>query len=694
MSEYRLSDLLDVSIIQRMADAHYLATGMPVGIVDAIDGSVVVVAGWQDACLHFHRANPETLARCRESDAYINSHLVEGAACRYKCRNGMWDIAMPIVVNGRHLASLFLGQFLDEDEVLDWDRFREQAREFGFDTNEYLAALGRVPVFKRQTVDQIVEYDKALARFIADIAEHALSRRQAEEDLRAQSEFLRVLLDAMPYAIFYKDRQGRYLGCNRGFEAFYGMSRDQITGKTTYDVAPKDLADIYTATDHALFANPGTQVYETLMQSADGVRHEVIFHKATFNDPDGRVAGIVGAVVDVTERNRIEREKNKLREQLSVAQKLESVGRLAGGVAHDLNNMLSVITGYTELALDRLDSTDALRADLEEIRVAAERSRNVTRQLLAFARRQVVEPRPLYLNVAIDATVKMLQRLIGENVELTWRPGGAGWSVLMDPSQLDQVLANLCVNARDAIGDVGHVIIETGTATLDEAASAEVEGLAPGDFAWLSVTDDGCGMDAETMGKIFEPFYTTKGTGRGTGLGLATVYGVARQNNGGVKVASKPGAGSTFTVYFPRCEVATVETAAAAAIQAPRGRGETVLVVEDEPAILKMAERVLRDHNYDVLKAENPTEAIRLVGEHGSRIRLVLTDVVMPEMNGRQLAEAVSRQCASIRCIYMSGYTADVIAQKGVLDKGCHFIQKPFTPADLASAVRTELDAA
>jgi len=372
---------------------------------------------------------------------------------------------------------------------------------------------------------------------------------------------------------------------------------------------------------------------------------------------------------------------------------MEAVGRLAGGVAHDYNNMLGVIIGYADLALDRVDPRDPLHADIEEILTAANRSTEITRQLLAFARQQTVAPKVLDLNETVEGMLKMLRRLIGEDIDLAWGPRAGLWPIKMDPSQIDQVMANLCVNARDAIAGVGRVTIETDTVTFDETYCAAHAGFVPGDFVLLAVSDDGCGMDRETMDKLFEPFFTTKGVGKGTGLGLATVYGIVKQNNGFINVYSESGKGTTFKLYLPRHAGQADEIKEESVAEIPPGRGETVLVVEDEASILQLAVKILEGLGYAVLTANTPGSAIELVKQHADEIHLLITDVVMPEMNGRELAERLLPLDPHLKVLFMSGYTADVIAHRGVLDEGVRFIQKPFSTKDLATKVREALDA-
>lgn len=1116
MGGYRLSDLLDLAIIQKMADAHFRSAGMPIGIIDAIDGSILVGAGWQDICVKFHRANPISHQRCRESDDYIKDRLVPGEACRYKCKNGLWDIGMPIVVSGNHLATMFLGQFFYEGEIPDREFFTQLAHQFDFVVEEYLAALDRVPVISREKVDYILEYDKALVGFITDLAEQSLARikaagevrqserkfhavfdqghqflvllstdgkvleanqtalrywgaestevigkffweaslwenapgglqekvrgatekaatgksvrfeisrrvvdedrnyldfsmkpvtdeqdivvllvaegqyvtdiRRSEEMIRQQAAFLQLLIDAIPYPVFYKDRQGRYLSCNCAFEQFFGVQREQITGKTVHEVAPKKLADVYHQADIDLFANPGIQKYEAVVDAADGKPHEAILHKATFQGRDKTIGGLVGVIVDITDRKRMERslqenearlhtllqtipdliwlkdpngkylacnavferlfgasetdivgktdydfvdkgladffrendckavavgkprlneelvtfaddghdalletiktpmfdgegnligvlgvarditerkraeealaarrrelevlhtiseialrehslaqtlqditrevaaalafeivaieyyhesgqemelaaatgillaksdllrrvstdrtpsgqvarlgrplvetqgmnrterqfeivrslgvqtivcvplfigtriigtltlassvsvhlderivplagslahlistiierkwgemEKVKLENQLRQAQKMESIGSLAGGVAHDFNNMLGVILGHAELALEQLDSSQPPFANLTQIQNAAKRSVDLTRQLLAFASKQTIAPKILNMDEIVTGLLKMLQRLIGENIAISWLPDTQGWLVNIDPSQVDQVLVNLCVNARDAISGVGKVTIETYKKTFDREYCTTHSGFSPGDYVMLAVSDDGHGMNEETRARIFEPFFTTKQLGKGTGLGLSMVYGIVKQNNGFINVYSEPEHGTSFKIYFPRYQDdASRVQEDHPEVSEVRGH-ETILLVEDEPVILDMAKTMLEGFGYLVLSALTPGEAIRLAEEQAGKIDLLITDVIMPEMNGRELSGKLEPVCPGIRSLFMSGYTGDVIAHHGVLEEGIMYIQKPFLRHSLGVKVREAL---
>jgi CheY-like chemotaxis protein len=370
---------------------------------------------------------------------------------------------------------------------------------------------------------------------------------------------------------------------------------------------------------------------------------------------------------------------------------MEAVGRLAGGVAHDYNNMLGVIIGYAELALDKVAQDDPLHADLTEIISAANRSADITRQLLAFARRQSVTPRVIDLNDTVEGVLRMLRRLIGEDIELRWQPKGKLWTIKIDPAQVDQILANLCVNARDAIAGVGKIVIQTDNVCLERAFFEDYPDPVSGEYVLLVVSDDGCGMDKSILSQIFEPFFTTKGVGQGTGLGLATVYGIVRQNDGFINVYSEPGMGTTFKIYLPRCIETSEPSPSVLRPRVATGRGETILVVEDEASVLKLAVAILDGLAYKVLSARNADEAMALVHGYDGKVDLLITDVIMPEMNGRDLADRLQALNPELRVIFMSGYTADVISGRGMLDERIYFIQKPFSREKLAQKVNEVL---
>ena len=505
--------------------------------------------------------------------------------------------------------------------------------------------------------------------------------------LRDSERKWKSYVKSAPLGIFLSDSSGRCLEANPAACRMAGCAETELAGQTLADRLDPECRERGRA--HVRQANE--------LGHADG---EFLFLRKTGGPREWSVSTVrlddhrlLDFAEDITDRKRAELERESLQDQLSQAQKMESIGRLAGGVAHDFNNMLHVILGTAELAREKAGPNPALQADLEEIRSVAQRSADLTRQLLAFARKQTIAPRVLDLNAAIEGTLKMLLRLIGENVELVWRPGTSLWPVKIDPSQIDQLMANLCLNARDAIAGHGTIALATGTAAVDAAACVGHEGAVPGDYVWLSIADDGCGMDEEMRRQIFEPFFTTKGVGEGVGLGLATVYGIVVQNGGIIEVQSEKGRGSTFMIYLPRHRAKADVPPGTEAVQADARGHETILLVEDEPATLHMTCRMLEHHGYKVIPAVSPGEAIRLAREHSGEIHLLMTDVVMPEMNGRDLARTLQGLYPGVKRLFMSGYTADVIAHHGVLDDGVLFIQKPFDMKDLAAKIREVLTA-
>jgi two-component system, cell cycle sensor histidine kinase and response regulator CckA len=513
-------------------------------------------------------------------------------------------------------------------------------------------------------------------------------RKRAERALQESEQRLQDVTYNLGDWVWEVDEKGVYTYSSARGQDMFG---DAI-GRTPLDFMPPEegerVAKLFA--DLASRRAPISDL-ENWNTTRDGRRVCLLTNGVPILDAEGRLKGYRGVDKDITGRKQAEAEKAALEAQLQQAQKLESVGRLAGGVAHDFNNMLGVILGHAELAMDRIDPADPLYSDLAEIRAAANRSADLVRQLLAFARKQTVAPRVVDLNEVVASSVKMLQRLIGEQIDLISSLREALWPVRVDTSQVEQMLTNLCVNARDAITGVGAIVIETVNVTLTEADCAELPGIGPGDYVRLAVRDNGRGMDAETQSHIFEPFFTTKGVGQGTGLGLATVYGAVHQNGGAITVQSTPGMGTTVTIYLPRHRGAPDDGRATGGLRVRRG-GETILLVEDEPRLLKIITAQLARQGYDVLVACTPAEALDVARARASDIRLLITDVVMPQMDGRALAQRLRSICPALKSLFMSGYTADIIALHGVLEEGVAFVQKPFTADVLAARVRQVLD--
>ena len=527
---------------------------------------------------------------------------------------------------------------------------------------------------------------------LGDYIWRLVEQKQMEEALLASERRYRTLYRSMMDAFVVTDLSGRIRECNLAYADMLGFSPEELKGKLARDFTPATWLEYEQEHVRKQLMHGGcSELYEKEYRHRDGRVFPVELRTYLLVNNEGQPEGMSAVVRDISRRKQADEEREKLRDRLNLAQKLESVGQLAGGVAHDFNNMLSVIIGFAELALRRMEVPEPLDMYLREIVTAAKRSADVTRQLLAFARQQRVVPKVLELNPTVEGMLKMLYRLIGEDVELIWLPGEDLWPLKMDPSQIDQLLANLCVNARDAIGGVGKITIETDRVSFDEAYCAERGGFLPGDFVVLAVSDNGCGIDRALQDKIFEPFFTTKAVGQGTGLGLATVYGIVKQNRGFINVYSEPGQGTTFRIYLPRQQGESGQKHVADLQSIPIGQGELILVVEDEPAMLSLNQTLLEQLNYRVLTASKPGKALMVAREYGAAIDLVIIDVIMPEMNGRDLAGKIVEICPKAEILFVSGYTASVIAHQGELEETTAFLTKPFSTSELAWKVREVL---
>jgi len=513
--------------------------------------------------------------------------------------------------------------------------------------------------------------------------------------LRDSEERFRAMFDSAAIGTGVLDLEGRVVTSNRALEQMLGYSKDELASLTAAELThPEDR----------------TRELELFGELAEGRREEYRLEKrclakggevvwghhtvSLVRDAFTKPKFAIAMLEDITPRKQAEEERLRLESQLRQAQKMEAVGQLAGGVAHDFNNLLTAIRGYSEFALNRLgDGHDVLRKDIEEIAKSADRASSLTRQLLAFSRKQLLQPRILQLNDVVSEVDKMLRRLIGEDIEVVTVFGRALGRVKADPGQIEQVLVNLVVNARDAMPEGGKLTIETSNVDMDEELSETHEGLAPGRYVMLAVRDTGHGIDAVTKSRLFEPFFTTKEQGKGTGLGLATVYGIVKQSGGYVAVESEPGRGAAFKVFLHRLE-AGVEEVERIVIEEERPRGsETVLLVEDEEVVRNLVREILEGNGYSVIEARNGAEALDLGRNFAAPIHLLVTDVVMPKMSGKELAERLVTIHRETRVLYMSGYTDGAIGHHGVLDPHTELLQKPFTFDALAQKVRKVLDA-
>jgi signal transduction histidine kinase/CheY-like chemotaxis protein len=510
-------------------------------------------------------------------------------------------------------------------------------------------------------------------------------RKKAEQALLASERKWRVVFERSPVGFVILDNDTIIKDCNQCFADIFEVNKEKylhlnLVENLTNSELRQNLINTRLVDTPLTFEGPYTSIFSN--------KH--LYLRITTE----KIADdlIIAILIDMTEKREAELAHERLQAQLYQAQKMESVALLAGGIAHDFNNMLGVIMGHTEIAREQVDSSSAIHTDLEEIYKAAERSAKLTRQLLAFARRQSIDPKIVNLNEVIESMLAMMRRLIGENIRLEWHPATDLWPVKVDPAQVDQIVANLCINARDAIGGVGNIVVETSNHLFDEEFCKEHPQFIAGEFIAISINDNGSGMDEDTLGHIFEPFFTTKSIGSGTGLGLASVYGAVCQNSGFINVVTKQGAGTTFHIFLPKyVESATENDKKEKPCKAAAGN-ETILVVEDEPSLLEMIATTLEILGYHVLAAHSPIEAHKIAEAFGPAIDLLITDVIMPEMNGQELTDRVLRVKPQIKSLYMSGYTENIVAREGILGHGNNFIQKPFTQKELAEAIRFVLD--
>jgi len=541
-------------------------------------------------------------------------------------------------------------------------------------------------------------------RAVAVLVDEQDALRRAETEATRLNRFLDSIIENMPAMVFMKDAEHlRFERFNRAGEELLGITREELFGKSDHDLFPKEQADFFVTKDREVLRSGVLDVPEEPIRTKHGERW-LHTRKIPLYAESGRAEHLLGVSIDITDKKRAQDllrashdelalKVEHTEEQLRQAQKMEAVGRLAGGVAHDFNNLLSVIQSATALALGSLHDSAEVASDLGEIQLAAERASRLTRQLLAFGRRQLLEPRVIDLNAALLGSREMLVRMIGEDIELVYVPGPALGRVKVDVGQLEQVILNLVVNARDAMPRGGRLTIETADVELDTDYGETHPEVKPGPHVMLAVSDTGVGMDRATLARAFEPFFTTKEQGKGTGLGLSTVFGIVKQSGGSIFAYSEPGRGATFKLYFPRAEERRTNSETRLPAVGNKSRGETVLVAEDDDQVRAVVMRVLARAGYRVLEARSGGDALSVAERYAEGIDLLVSDVVMPEMGGPELGSALRRRRPGLRLLYMSGYTDDAVVRHGLLEGEVAFLQKPITPDLLLRKVREALDA-
>ena len=625
-----------------------------------------------------------------EAERITGLHAEDWLGCEL---DEIWPDSRRTGIKKTYLDVMQTGRSFTAEDILHEDErvagaFR--VRAFALPGNRLALAFDDVTDRRKaegRVRELLVESNEARAALLGILEDE----KKTEESLRRSEERFSVAFRTSPYAITITGaRDGRFIEVNDAFTAISGYAREEAMSNSSIGlrlwVDEEDRKHVVAA----LLAGEAVVGREFLFRKKDGEVLTGLFSAQIVLLEDEPC--ILSSINDITDWKRAEADRESLQAQLAQAQKMEFVGRLAGGVAHDFNNLLMGIMSYVELCRDHVGADSTIRAWLDEITRDAQRSADLTRQLLAFARKQTIAPQVLDLNDAVAGMLRMLRRLLGEDIDLVWMPEAEPATVKIDPAQLDQILVNLTVNARDAITGVGTLTLEARNVTIDRNESAGPVDAVPGTYVVLAVRDDGRGMSRETLEHVFEPFFTTKGVGEGTGLGLATVYGIIRQNGGFVQVESELGQGTTFRIYLPLVRAEPSGAPSGAAPAERRGGHETVLVVEDEKSVRVTLCHFLKDLGYTVLAAEAADGALRLAAGHSGEIHLLITDVVMPGMSGRDLAQQLARRRPGLKCLFISGYTADVIANRGVLEEGTDFLAKPFSRDDLARKVREVLE--
>ncbi len=694
-------DLFDPAVIQRIQDEFAAATGVASIITHPNGIPITAPSNFTHLCSEIIRKTEQGCSNCFKSDAAIGRYHPNGPIVQPCLSGGLWDAGASITVGGHHIANWLIGQVRDDTQ--NEESMRAYARAIGADETAFIKAFHEVPSMSHKRFGHIAQALFTLANQLSETAHQNIQqarsiteRKHTEKALLESEERFRMAMEATKDGLWDWNIASGDVYYSPSYWTMLGYDAERLPPTTeawTELIHPDDRAAVFAANNDCIEARCESFLIEYRMQTSSGNWKWLQSRgKVVKRGENGQALRLVGTHIDITERKQAEEEHEILTAQLQQSQKLESVARLAGGIAHDFNNMLTVIQGHADLAIMSMKPDNPYFHRFNAIRDIVQRSADLTRQLLAFARKQPITLKVLDLNETVENMLTMLRRLIGEDINLAWMPESGLWSIKADPSQIDQILANLCVNARDAIDGVGKIIVETGNKTFDEEYCATHAGFTPGEYVRIAVSDDGCGMDKQMLASIFEPFFTTKGIGKGTGLGLATVYGAVKQNKGFINVYSEPGQGAVFAIYLPRY-VGKAEPTWIGGAVVPVARGhETILVVEDEPTILEMSVTILQELGYTVLAASTPSEAVRMVKVHDQKIDLLLTDVIMPEMNGRDLAERLQIHQPLVKRLFMSGYTADIIAHQGVLDEGVHFIQKPFSHSALAAKIRKVLD--
>jgi len=686
------NDLFNLEEIQRIQDAFALATGVASIITDTRGVPITSPSNFTDLCLNIIRTTPQGLANCHRSDAVLGKGNPDGPLVQTCMSGGLLDGGAGIYVGGHHVGNWLVGQVLDDSA--DPERMMSYAREIGADEEEYREALAKV---NRMSGEQFEKVCNALFHIAGQLSVMAMQNvrqaqfitelNQAKEALNASEKRFRETLENVHLIAVTLDVQGVVTFCNAYLCTLCGRTKEQILGANWFDmfIAPEIRDSLQTIFREGISTEDLPSNLEYMIVGSDGKMRSVVWDNTILHNADGSVAGVASIGIDVTDNRHLE-------EQLRQSQKMEAVGQLAGGIAHDFNNILTVIMGFSNLLT--LDDTlnEQQKEQVQQIIDSSERAAKLTGGLLAFSRKQKIDPQHINLNAVVQNVQMFLGRILGEDIQcrLTLHPSDL--PVVVDSGQIEQLLINLATNARDAMPHGGILSIETGVQDgIDSVDPARLSG-EHGQFAVIVVSDTGSGMDSETQARIFEPFYTTKEVGKGTGLGMAIVYGIVKQHNGFISVYSEPGIGTTFKIYLPILEADQGGDDEAAAPALPEGGRETILLAEDDPAVRNLVVTILRKFGYDVIQAEDGKEAIDLFAANQGRISMVIMDMIMPRKNGKEAYDEISLIQPGVKVLYSSGYTADFIKDRGVSEDGIDLLMKPVHPLELLRKVREILN--
>lgn len=696
-------DFVDFPAIQELMNYFYKITKIGVAVID-LKGNLLVATGWQDICSKFHRVHPEALRNCVESDLFLSANVEKGKYVLYKCRNNMWDMATPIMAGDRHIANLFLGQFFFEDEAPDREVFINQARMYGFDESEYLAALDRVPRWSRETVQSVMEFYTRFAGMVSELsygniqlARSLSAQKRVEKELRESEERHRLTLEAINEGLWdYDIRAGKGVFSPRWY-TMLGYEPDEYP--KSYDfwkslVHPEDVERAEGEIKAHIASGEGYAIEMRMRTKSGSWRWILTRGRVVERNAAGDPVRLAGTHSDITERKRAEEEKERLQAQLQQAQKIEAIGTLAGGIAHDFNNILATILTCSQMALREVPDSNPAHEDLQQIVQSTLRATDLVKQILAFSRKSGNEKlAPLRVGSIVKEAIQLLRACLPSTIEIRQSIKSKEDLALIDPTQVHQVLVNLCTNAAHAMREKGGILaISLSKVEIEASDVTDCPGLKPGDYLKLTVSDTGHGMDPETLRQIFDPYFTTKEPGEGTGLGLAVVQRIVKRHAGAISVNSQPGEGSTFDVLFPLVEIRP-EASLPKQTDMPRGT-ERILLVDDEEALLAAGKRALEELGYSVVAKKSGPEALAVFQAHPFHFDLVITDCTMPAMAGLDMAGEVTRIRPDMPVVLNTGgAVADVIDK--AKDIGIReIVTKPLDLCEFVRVVRRALDTA